>query len=150
MFGHLLRYFSFCKKDLLVFHPESDYSDNLRKAFSFTKRLGFNEEWNGVTKNKEYDYQDVFSHVCLQSGVTDFSASAGQCLKWSHYFQPYFENILECRVWVTVGQLWKQERFIYNPSVADFQRWSEKGIQPEDFRHHSGFNFHAWLTTENG
>ncbi len=32
MFGHLLRYFSFCKKDLLVFHPESDYSDNLRKA----------------------------------------------------------------------------------------------------------------------
>ena len=150
MFGHLLRYFSFCKKDLLVFHPESDYSDNLHKAFSFTKRLGFNEEWNGVTKNKEYDYQDVFSHVCLQSGVTDFSASAGQCLKWSHYFQPYFENILECRVWVTVGQLWKQERFIYNPSVADFQRWSEKGIQPEDFRHHSGFNFHAWLTTENG
>lgn len=82
--------------------------------------------------------------------MTDFSASAGQCLKWSHYFQPYFENILECRVWVTVGQLWKQERFIYNPSVADFQRWSEKGIQPEDFRHHSGFNFHAWLTTENG
>ena len=63
MFGHLLRYFSFCKKDLLVFHPESDYSDNLHKAFSFTKRLGFNEEWNGVTKNKEYDYQDVFSHV---------------------------------------------------------------------------------------
>ena len=32
MFGHLLRYFSFCKKDLLVFHPESDYSDNLHKA----------------------------------------------------------------------------------------------------------------------
>ena len=70
MFGHLLRYFSFCKKDLLVFHPESDYSDNLRKAFSFTKRLGFNEEWNGVTKNKEYDYQDVFKSHHFPSSTT--------------------------------------------------------------------------------
>lgn len=56
MFGHLLRYFSFCKKDLLVFHPESDYSDNLRKAFSFTKRLGFNEEWNGVALLNKSDF----------------------------------------------------------------------------------------------
>lgn len=50
MFGHLLRYFSFCKKDLLVFHPESDYSDNLRKAFSFTK--GWDLMKNGMESQK--------------------------------------------------------------------------------------------------
>ncbi|WP_233592664.1 hypothetical protein [Erwinia psidii] len=52
--------------------------------------------------------------------------------------------------WVTVGQLWKEGQFVYNPSVEDIQRWSKKGIQPKDFGSHSGFNFHAWLTTENG
>lgn len=50
MFGHLLRYFSFCKKDLLVFHPESDYSDNLRKAFSLQK--GWDLMKNGMESQK--------------------------------------------------------------------------------------------------
>ncbi|MFP5595603.1 hypothetical protein [Kluyvera sp. 142486] len=150
MLSDIFRYFIGYKKDSPVFDIMSNYYDNFDKAVSFTKTLGFKEEWSGVVKEKEYDYQNVFNHVCSLSGVTGFSASAGQCLKWSHYLQPYFEKALECRVWVTVGQLWKEGKFVYNPSVEDIQRWSKKGIQPKDFGSHSGFNFHAWLTTENG
>ena len=150
MLSDVFRFLSGHKKGLPVFDIELNYYDNFDKAVSFTKKLGFKEKWNGIVKEKEYDYQNVFNHVCSLSSVTDVSASAGQCLKWSHYLQPYFEEALECRVWVTVGQLWKEGQFVYNPSVEDFQRWSKKGIQPEDFGSYSGFNFHAWLTTENG
>ncbi|KZP98490.1 hypothetical protein A3N42_22590 [Klebsiella aerogenes] len=150
MLNHILRYFRCYKNYSSEFETESNYFDNFSKAAYFTKKLGFNEKWKGLAKGREYDYQDVFDHVYSQSGVTGFSASAGQCLKWTHYLQPYFEDAMECRVWVTVGQLWKEGTFVYNPSVEDFQRWSKKGLQPEDFGTHSGFNFHAWLTTENG
>ncbi|WBA56300.1 hypothetical protein O7C57_15960 [Providencia sp. 21OH12SH02B-Prov] len=150
MSSFIFRYFTKRKVSHETFNVNHDYFDNFNNAFLFTKNLGFKEKWNGVLKYKEYDYQYIFNKVCSLSGISDFSPSAGQCLKWSHYLQPYFQDVLKCRVWLTIGQLWKEDTLVYSPSVDDFQRWIKKGIQPMDFKSYSGFNFHAWLTVENG
>lgn len=134
----------------MSFERQQPYEINFKCAIDFTNSMGFKESWGGFKTEFEYDYGTLLNDVKKLSGVNSYSASAGQCLKWCHYFQPYFEEALDCQVWTTVGQLWNNEGFVYNPSMIDFTQWVNQGFQPDDFKNRDGLNLHAWLTIENG
>jgi hypothetical protein len=84
------------------------------------------------------------------AGVKDPSKAAFQCLKWSHFLAPWFASHLECRAWPTVGQLWKDDQPVFNPSWDELRRWADTGIQPSDFEGRQGINLHTWITIETG
>jgi hypothetical protein len=87
-----------------------------------------------------------------RAGVIDAGASAGQCLKWSHYLAPEFEKQLGRTVWVTIGQLWKDDTAVFSPTWDDLRRWSGHGITIDELQKKGrpGVNLHAWLTVDSG
>lgn len=128
-----------------------DYKDAFEQTIEFTKFCGFN------TPSIIWSKRDVllrnfdFANPALcAAGVLDASASAFQCLKWCHFLTPFFERELGLKVWLTVGQIWKGNVPIFNPSWEDLRRWSQQGIQLSDFEGRKGFNLHAWLTLKSG
>jgi hypothetical protein len=134
----------------MSFENSQRYGINFKCAIDFTNSMGFKESWSGFKTEAEYDYDSLFDTVRKLSGVTSYSASAGQCLKWCHYLQPYFEKAFGCKVWTTVGQFLGDDDYIYNPSMNDFKQWVNRGFQLDDFKNRKGLNLHAWLTMENG
>ena len=88
--------------------------------------------------------------VLQAAGVKDMSKSAMQCLKWCHYLAPFFSNHLSTEAHITIGQIWSDNKAVFNPSWRDLHRWSTEGIQLFDFENRMGVNLHAWLTLETG
>ncbi|WP_413715396.1 hypothetical protein IBZ12_21130 [Serratia ureilytica] len=150
MFRKIMGVFS-KKSDLPVsFECQRDYAENFKNAVRFTSQLGFEDKWREFKGDMKFDYDKNLDKVNFWSGLNSYHDSAGQCLKWCHFLQSYFEWAFGCKVWVTVGQLWKGEQAVYYPSCGDINRWVNEGIQKEDFENRTGFNLHAWLTMENG
>lgn len=105
---NLLSYFHNKYKGRIIECDETlDYRANFEHALKVTKGLGFNEGSIMDLKDGELDYHNMMAKVCHEAEVDSFSFSAGQCLKWCHFLQPYFESALGCKIWTTVGQLWK-------------------------------------------
>lgn len=130
-----------------------DYETSFEQAIRFTESLRFSVQmplWNHNVELK--DLGDFLTPALNAAGVYDLGASARQCLKWCHYLQPFFERQLGMRSWATVGQLWKGDKPIFNPSFEDFRRWIKSGFQLSDFdsEGRSGLNVHTWLTVETG
>lgn len=125
-----------------------NYQEAFAQAAKYTKKLGFDVRFDSFIDKKVLNDEKIIQKVCELSGIRDFSISAGQCLKWCHFFQPYFEEVLEHKVLLTVGQLWKSDKPVFNPSFDDFEIWLNKGIQLIDIN--KGMNLHAWLTIETG
>jgi hypothetical protein len=128
-----------------------DYKTSFELAIRFTRYCGFAIKKPSWIKSDVLDPLGNFLDTTLRSsGVIDPSAAAGQCLKWCHYLQPAFEQQIGYKVWLTIGQLWKGDTQIFNPSFDDLKRWCGKGIQFADLQGRQGINLHAWLTVESG
>ncbi len=127
-----------------------DYVANFEHALKFTKKLGFNEGTIKDINERPLNYENMMEYVCFATGLRDFKSSARQCIKWCHFLKPYFEDALGCRIWTTVGQIWKGDESLYNPSYDEFERWSRKGFHHEDFLDRTALNLHAWYTTDTG
>lgn len=151
---YMFNLFSFLRKNKgyrpVEFSDTLSYVDNFERALKFTKKLGFNEGSIKDINGRSLDFENMMEYVCFETGLRDFKTSAGQCVKWCHFLNPYFERALGCRIWTTVGQIWKGDKCIYNPSYDEFERWSRKGFQHEDFLDRPALNLHAWYTTETG
>lgn len=124
------------------------YNNQFIEATRFTRELGFQvvdlSPLAGELVSPE-NGQRVMAHV-KNGGIPDVSASAMQCLKWTHALQPYVEAGLGCSVMLTIGQITTSKRPIYDATQEDFARWAKSGINIDDFANRSGFNFHAWYT----
>lgn len=130
-----------------------DYKVNFEQAVDFTSSCGFEVHKPIWTAGDALDPEGSFIEPPLRrAGVTDTAKSAGQCLKWCHYLAPEFEKQLGRPVWVTVGQLWKDNSAVFSPTWDELRRWSTAGIKVSDIQHQgrSGVNLHAWLTIDSG
>lgn len=97
------------------------------------------------------DRMDTIEHMLREAGVRDLRDSAAQCLKWSAYLAPYVERAFGMRATLTVGQLWRGQKPVYDPTWQQLRRLYEQGFTPEDFGGGAtGMNFHAWLTLATG
>lgn len=147
-----------CKSPSLPELPQrqadiGDYRTHFEQAASFTRLCGFQvPDTNWVDYDVLSDDVAFVHEALIAAGVTDLSPSAGQCLKWCHYLQPYFEQALKVPVWLTIGQLWASNESVFAPSWDDLRRWTKSGINPVELamegRH--GVNLHAWLTLATG
>jgi hypothetical protein len=129
------------------------YLEGFAQAVRFTQSLGFdtNELKLGETNANALDPKGNFvDAVFAAAQVNDRTQAAGQCLKWCHYLQPYFERQLGRRVILTIGQLWNKDVCVFGPDFEDLNRWVRHGLQIDDFGAGGGFKLHAWLTVETG
>lgn len=127
------------------------YKENFERAAAFTKLCGFEFPKVKWQEGDLLDEQgDFIERTYELAGVHDRSASAGQCLKWSHYLAPSFEQVLGCTVWPTIGQIWKEDNAVFNPTWKELHRWGHEGIQMDDFGARGGINLHAWMTLPTG
>lgn len=129
------------------------YEESFGLALKFTKSLGYDVSrlqlrLSGV--NVLDDNGDFIEPALRAGGITDLGRSAGQCLKWSHYLQPHFEKHLNRKVFLTIGQIWKDQTCIYGPTFEEIRRWNKNGLRLSDFENGGGFKLHAWLTVESG
>lgn len=129
------------------------YLDGFARAARFTQSLGF-EARSLLLSDTQVNVLDrggdFVDAVYASANVADRTKAAGQCLKWCHYLQPYFERQLGRRVMLTTGQLWNKEACVFGPRHEDFMRWVKSGIQLDDFDGGNGVKLHAWLTVETG
>lgn len=131
-----------------------DYRRNFENANLFTQRVGFKTSsinWRDtdvVTDRTSQLVDAVFAQAGIQTD--ERVNSAGQCLKWCHYLAPMFAEHFQCKAWLTIGQLWKGNKCVFDPSWADFKRWQKHGIQASDFEGRQGVNLHAWITLDTG
>lgn len=130
-----------------------DYRENFEQAVDFTTACGFK-----VVRPCWVDHDilctngDFIEPAFRAAGVVDPAKSAGQCLKWCHYLAPHFERQIGAKVWVTLGQLWRDDHQIFSPTWSELERWCKTGITIDELhsRGRQGINLHAWLTTESG
>lgn len=128
------------------------YKEDFEKAIAFSRRIGSitaslpvklaqndrlitQESWNLVEKELH------------KLGVTSLKNSASQCLKWSHALKPTVEKALGVEIMLTVGQVYFQERPVFNPTLEVCERWYFNGMSHEDMK--NGINIHAWYTLPN-
>lgn len=128
-----------------------NYKDAFNQAIKFTHQLGYpaaTAEW----KNKDFLSTDgnFLNIVMGAAGITDPTKAAAQCLKWSHWLAPYYGKQFNCKSWVTIGQIWKDNAPVYSPTWDDLTRWGKQGMQLQDVNGKMGMNFHAWITLESG
>lgn len=130
-----------------------DYRANFAQAISFTRACGITADdlpWtDGKLAGNEGDRIEQAFRV---AGVKDPSKSAFQCLKWCHYLAPFIEAELKRPVKVTIGQLWRGDQPIFNPSWKSLKSWSKSGLTFQHIQEEgrSGINLHAWLTVDTG
>lgn len=128
-----------------------DYLVNFQRAAKFTSACGFPRikvKWR--SGNAIDEQGNAIGRTLQTAGVQNVDKSAGQCLKWCHFIAPAAQKELGCKVWVTIGQIWRNDKAVFNPTWADMKRWSSRGFQHEDFTGRLGINLHAWLTLETG
>ncbi|WP_321349059.1 hypothetical protein [Halopseudomonas oceani] len=130
-----------------------DYQVDFANAIRFTKSCGFSVERPSWRPHEKLEVKGTFLEPVLRSaGVKDFSKAAFQCLKWCHYLAPYLEQKLGRKIWLTVGQIWVDDRAMFSPTWSDLSNWSQRGISVGEMQKQwsSGFNLHAWLTVDSG
>ena len=130
-----------------------DYQTNFVNAIRFTESCGFSVERPSWKPQEKLEGEGTFLEPALRAaGVNDFSKAAFQCLKWCHYLAPHFEREIGRKVWITVGQIWANERAMFSPTWNDLRKWSQRGITVDEMRRQdsSGINLHAWLTVDSG
>ncbi len=71
-------------------------------------------------------------------------------MKWCHALVPIVGDILGVEPLLTIGAHFKNGRPVFNPGVADIERWAHSGLSVEDLDQRSGLNLHAWLTLPTG
>lgn len=129
----------------------TSYELAFEQAVRFSKSRGFDVDFSEWKTGDLLDKAGAFlPPIYQQAGVRDPSKAAFQCLKWSHFLAPWFAKGLGCRAWPTIGQLWKNDRTVFNPSWADLDRWGSFGIQLDELEGKQGVNLHAWITLETG
>lgn len=129
------------------------YIDNFERAVSFTRAHGFNVAHPDWLDRDVLDAGGSFIEPSFRAaGVIDPGMAAGQCLKWCHYLAPHLEQEIGTKVWVTIGQLWKDDSPIFSPKWSELIRWSRSGITLAELHGEgrSGINLHAWLTVQSG
>lgn len=129
------------------------YKASFEQACRFTKQLGFaapDVKW--IDGDVLADDGEFILRTAEAAQLSDFSYSAAQCLKWCHYLRPYFEQVLDVPVWLTVGQLWNEDRAVFHPSWDELRKWSGEGIRPSELiaQGRDGIDIHAWLTVASG
>ncbi|MNV60765.1 hypothetical protein D3C71_1532400 [compost metagenome] len=129
------------------------YEEGFEQALRFTKSLGYNTTLLSLidAETNLLDANGTFiDPVFYAAGIADRTQSGGQCLKWCHFLQPFFEKHIGKRVMLTIGQLWKNQHCLFGPTFEDVRRWNKSGLQLKDFEAGGGFKLHAWLTLESG
>lgn len=128
-----------------------NYHAAFTEAVRFTRHCGFAAEDLVPESTDRLDPEGkFFTAIGSAAGIRSIDGIAGQCLKWCHFLQPTAEAVLGKRVWLTIGQLWKGEQWIFAPSFNDLERWTKQGFSTCDFEGKQGLDFHAWLTVETG
>ncbi len=130
-----------------------DYRSNFEHAVKFTRACGFKVDQPSWVKQDLLVVDGSFIEPAFRSaGVVDPSMAAGQCLKWCHYLAPHFEQQIGAKVWVTIGQLWKDDQQVFSPTWAELRQWARTGITLDGIHKEGrqGINLHAWLTVESG
>ncbi|WP_420996544.1 hypothetical protein ACKI2N_032745 [Cupriavidus sp. 30B13] len=130
-----------------------DYLSNFQHAVKFTRSCGFQVALPDWLDQDILDVHGEFIGPAFHAaGVVDPGKAAGQCLKWCHYLAPYFEQKIGAKVWVTIGQLWKDDRPVFSPTWNELRRWSRTGITLNELliEGRMGINLHAWLTVQSG
>lgn len=128
-----------------------DYRVNFERAAEFTSACGFPRIKVKWRAGDVIDEKGSFLEPSLRAaGVRDLRQSACQCLKWCHFIAPSVQKELGCNVWLTMGQIWRRGKPVFNPTWADMKRWCNSGFGHADFAGRKGFNLHAWLTLDSG
>ncbi|WP_122439599.1 hypothetical protein [Pseudomonas viridiflava] len=130
-----------------------DYQTNFMNAIRFTESCGFSVERPIWEPQDKLEGEGTFLEPALRAaGVYDFSKAAFQCLKWCHYLAPHFEQEIGRKVWITIGQIWANERPLFSPTWKDLRSWSKRGISAGEMEKPGtiGLNLHAWLTIDSG
>jgi hypothetical protein len=130
-----------------------DYQTNFMNAIRFTETCGFSVERPIWKPQEKLEGDDTFLEPALcAAGVNDIRKAAFQCLKWCHYLAPHFEQEIGRKVWITVGQIWANDRALFSPTWKDLRSWSKRGITVDEMQRPglSGLNLHAWLTIDSG
>lgn len=138
--------------------PESiedigDYQTDFANAIRFTESCGLSVERPSWKPHEKLEAEGTFLEPALRAaGVKDLTKAAFQCLKWSHYLAPHLEQKLGRRVWLTIGQIWVDDRALFSPTWRDLRKWAKRGITIDEMRKRgsSGINLHAWLTVDSG
>ncbi|MBP5053739.1 hypothetical protein [Pseudomonas chlororaphis] len=130
-----------------------DYRANFDQAVNFTRACGISVKDLSWTDDKlSEDEGDKIEKAFRFAGVEDPSKSAFQCLKWCHYLAPFIEAEFKRPVQVTIGQLWREDQPVFNPSWKNLKLWSKSGLTFKRIHDEgrSGINLHAWLTVDTG
>lgn len=134
-------------------HKAPTYMEGYVQALRFTRSLGFTTtalELSDTTTDVLDPDGDFVNRVFDSAQIKDRMQAAGQCIKWCHYLQPYFQRQLGRRVMLTSGQLWNKNACVFGPQFQHFERWLKHGFQADDFEDGNGIKLHAWLTVETG
>lgn len=128
-----------------------DYRAAFENAIRFTRSCGIEVKNEGWLSTDVIDSNgDCLREILQLANVGSMDGAAGQCLKWSHFLEDTFRTKLRCAAWVTLGQIWKGDKPLFNPTWEDFKRWAKIGLQPSDFNGRTGYNLHAWITLQTG
>ncbi|WP_339652060.1 hypothetical protein [Halopseudomonas pelagia] len=130
-----------------------DYQIDFVNAIRFTQSCGFSVARPSWKPHEKLEVEGTFLEPALRAaGVKDVRKAAFQCLKWCHYLAPHLEQKLKRKVWVTIGQIWTNDRAMFSPTWNDLRNWSKRGITVDEMhkRGSSGLNLHAWLTVDSG
>lgn len=127
------------------------YCGAFENAIKFTRSCGIEvKDCTWLSTDVIDTDGDCIKEIIEFANVKSMDGAAGQCLKWSHFLEDAFRTKLRCEAWVTLGQIWKGDKPIYNPTWKDFERWAKMGLQQSDFAERTGYNLHAWITLQTG
>lgn len=127
------------------------YCSAFENAIKFTRSCGIKvKDCTWLSTNAIDSNGNCIQGVLDFANVESMDGAAGQCLKWSHFLENAFRTKLQCEAWVTLGQIWKGNKPVYNPTWEDLERWAKIGLQQSDFTERKGLNLHAWITLQTG
>lgn len=152
-----MKIFNRIKRNYLLLKKQQNDIKNYNESYQFACEFSNTSQFQNAC-HLDKNIPPVSSESCTQlidmmdrQGVPDLSYSAGQCLKWSVFIAPIVEQALGIKAWPTLGQLWKKEEPIYDPSWGDVSNWIKKGLTLSDLSSKDhGLTFHVWVTLENG
>ena len=82
--------------------------------------------------------------------ISDLTYGAKQCLAWSIFMAPIFQETTNIKAWPTLGQLEYEDDSIYSISWESISKLKEDKLQLRDLIRNGKCDFHVWITLENG